>query len=124
MTLQECYLKMNGDYEDVCKRFTKEERISRFVLKFLEDSTFQMLCEAMESKDYQEVFRAIHTMKGVSQNLGFTKLYEACHAMTEAVRGGVPLEDENLFADVKRVYEKTIEVIREYDNAYIQINCK
>ena len=114
MTLQECYEKMGGNYEDVISRLTKEERITKYTIKFLEDTTFQSLCEAREAKDHEAVFREIHTLKGVSQNLGFTKLYEACHVMTEAVRGGVELQEESLFEAVSAVYFKTIEVIKEY----------
>ena len=114
MTLRECYEKMGGNYEDVISRLTKEERISKYTVKFLEDTTFRSLCEAKEANEDEAVFREIHTLKGVSQNLGFTKLYEACHVMTEAVRGGVELQDESLFKAVSMVYFETIEVIKEY----------
>ena len=114
MTLQECYEKMGGNYEDVISRLTKEERITKYTIKFLEDTTFRSLCEAREANDHEAVFREIHTLKGVSQNLGFAKLYEACHIMTEAVRGGVELQEEALFEAVSAVYFETIEVIKEY----------
>lgn len=114
MTLQECYEKMGGDYAEVLARLTKEERIAKYVVKFLEDTTYQTLCEMRETGDHDAVFRAIHTLKGVSQNLGFENLYEASHAMTEAVRGGVELQDETLFETVQKAYFKTIDVIRQY----------
>ncbi len=114
MTLRECYEKMGGNYEDVISRLTKEERIAKYTVKFLEDTTFQSLCEAREIKDHEAVFREIHTLKGVSQNLGFTRLYEVSHEMTEAVRGGVELQDESLYEAVRTVYFETIDVIRQY----------
>ena len=114
MTLQECYEKMGGNYEDVISRLTKEERITKYTIKFLEDTTFRSLCEAREVNDYEAVFREIHTLKGVSQNLGFARLQEVCHAMTEAVRGGVKLQDESLFEAVCSVYFETVDIIREY----------
>ena len=114
MTLQECYEKMGGDYTEVMKRLVKEERIAKYVVKFLEDPTYGILCHAMEEADYNAVFLAIHTLKGVSQNLGFGKLYEASHEMTEAVRGGVKLQDESLFRAVSEAYDTTISVIRDY----------
>lgn len=114
MTLRECYEKMGGDYADTMERLTKEERISRYVVRFLEDTTFQILCEAKEARDWEGVFRAIHTLKGVSQNLGFTKLYQASQKMTEAVRGGVELKDESLYEAVCKIYFETVEVIKDY----------
>ena len=114
MTLRECYEKMDSDYEDVINRLTKEERISKYIIKFLEDTTFQSLCEANEAEDHEEVFRTIHTLKGVSQNLGLKKLYEASHEMTEAVRGGKKLKNPLLLEAVRTAYTETIEVIKQY----------
>lgn len=114
MTLQECYEKMGGDYAEVLARLTSEERIAKYVVKFLEDPTYQMLCEARETGDHEAVFRIIHTLKGVSQNLGFGKLYEASYEMTEVVRGGIPLQDEELFQAVQKAYYETIAIITQY----------
>lgn len=117
MTLQECYQRMEGDYAGVLGRLAKEERIKKFVLRFLDDPTFRALCEAKGREDYEAVFREIHTLKGVSQNLGFAKLYQASFAMTEAVRGGIKLEDESLFDAVQLEYGRTLAAIEEYKNS-------
>ena len=114
MTLQECYEKIGGDYADVLARLAKEDRIEKYMVKFLEDPTYEMLCDARKAEDDNAVFLAIHTLKGVSQNLGFNRLYEVSHVMTEAVRGGVKLQDESMFEAVQGAYFKTIEVIKEY----------
>ena len=105
---------MGSDYAEVLVRLTKEERIEKYVVKFLEDTTYQELCKAKEAGDYKAVFLAIHTLKGVSQNLGFGKLYEASYELTEAVRGGVKLQDEALFDAVSVAYAKTVGVIKQY----------
>lgn len=112
--LQECYERMGGDYADVLARLVNAERIGKYVVKFLEDPTYGMLCEAKEAGDHEAVFLHIHTLKGVSQNLGFGNLYRASYEMTEAVRGGVPLEKESLFEAVSQAYFETIEVIKQY----------
>ena len=114
MTLRECYEKMGGDYADTMERLTKEERIAKYMVKFLEDKTFHILCKMKEEENWKEVFIAVHTLKGVSQNLGFTKLYEASHQMTEAVRGGMELKDNSLYEAVCEAYFETVKVIREY----------
>jgi len=114
MTLQECYEKMGGDYAEVLERLGSAERIGKYVVKFLEDPTYQMLCGVKAAGDDESVFLQIHTLKGVSQNLGFGKLYEASYEMTEAVRGGKPLLDEVLFDAVTEAYNETISVIKQY----------
>ena len=105
---------MGGDYAEVLARLTKEERIEKFMLRFLEDTSYEELCKALEAKNYMEVFRMVHTLKGVALNLGFTKLYEASDKMTEAVRGGVPLLDESLFLEVEQNYRRTMDAITSY----------
>ena len=108
---------MGGDYEEVLSRLVKEERIEKYMLKFLDDTSFTDLCKAREEAMHEEVFRMIHTLKGVSQNLGFTMLYRVSDEMTEAVRGGVELKDECLFERVKIAYTSTINAILEYKNS-------
>ena len=71
MTVKECYEQINGDYEGVFGRFRGDERIKKFALKFLADGSYDSLCRTLEAEDYSEAFRAAHTLKGVSQNLGF-----------------------------------------------------
>lgn len=114
MTLQECYEKIGGDYAEVLGRLVNEERIRKYVLKFLEEPTYQMLCEAKAAGDDEAVFLHIHTLKGVSQNLGFGNLYRASSDLTEAVRGGKQLENESLFDAVSHAYFETVEVIKQY----------
>lgn len=41
----------------------------------------------MAAGDAKEAFVAAHTLKGVSQNLGFDNLYEPAVVVTEALRG-------------------------------------
>lgn len=86
MTIRECYEAMGGDYEEVLARLEKEEWIQRFALKFLEDPNYGILCAAMEEGNLEEAFRAAHTLKGGSLNLGFKKLQESSHEITEALR--------------------------------------
>ena len=40
MTLKECYEAMGADYEAVMGRLRKEERILKYLTKFLEDPSF------------------------------------------------------------------------------------
>ena len=116
MMLRACYEKMGGDYAEVLERLGNAERIEKYVVKFLEDPTYGMLCEAKAAGDDEAVFLQIHTLKGVSQNLGFGNLYRASYELTEAVRGGVPLGDESLFDKVSEAYRETIAIIKEFTN--------
>lgn len=112
MTVKECYQEI-GDYEEILSRFLTEERIKKFVFKFLNDKSFDLLCESLENKDYQEAFRASHTLKGICQNLSFTKLYQSSHDLTELLRNNQIMEIDDLFQKVKSDYLLTIEMIKK-----------
>ena len=72
-----------------------------------------MLCKSLEAEDYEEAFRAAHTIKGVCQNLSFTRLYVSSNQLTESLRQGWNPEAEELVKQVKADYEQTVAAIHE-----------
>ena len=114
MTLQECYAALGGDYESVTGRLRSERLVQKFVLKFLEDGSYDLLCRSMEGKDYGEAFRAAHTLKGVCQNLSFTRLYQSSAPLCEALRDGFHPEAPVLKEQVDADYWQTADAIRAY----------
>ena len=114
MTLQECYAALEGDYAGVTSRLPSEKFVQKFVLKFVNDGSYDLLLRSMEAEDYAEAFRAAHTIKGVCQNLDFTKLYQSSSALSEALRNGFTPEAPALAERVKADYRQTVEAIRAY----------
>lgn len=117
MTLQECYAALEGDYAGVTGRLPTERMVQKFVLKFLNDGSYDLLTRSMESQDYAEAFRAAHTIKGVCQNLDFTKLYRSSSQLSEALRNGFSPEAPGLVEQVGRDYRQTVEAIRAYQES-------
>jgi len=113
MGLKKCYLSLGGDYEDVLGRLRSERLVQKFVLKFLNDGSYDLLCNSLEKKNYEEAFRAAHTIKGVCQNLSFTKLYTSSSQLTEALRTGWSQEADQLVQQVKIDYKQTVDAIHE-----------
>lgn len=89
MDIRACYDAMGADYEEVFGRFHSEKLIIKFAGKFLDDPELCKPVQHTAAKDYPEAFRAAHTLKGVSQNLGFTPLYQASHKITEPSGGSL-----------------------------------
>lgn len=117
MTLKECYIALGGSYDEVIGRLHSERLVQKFVLKFLQDGSYKLLCDSMETGDWDEAFRAAHTIKGMCQNLGFTMLGISADALTEALRGGVHADVEDLMAEVKEAYERTENAIKTYESS-------
>ncbi len=116
MTLQECYAAMGGDYADVSARLRSDRLVQKFVLKYLDDPSFDTLCSAMEEKNCEDAFRAAHTIKGVCQNLSFTKLFESSSRLSDALRHGWTPEAEPLFKLVKEDQLTVVSAISSFKN--------
>ena len=101
MTIRECYDIIGADFDGVKGRLLSEERVQKFTLRFLDDDTFATLEKAYAAQDWQTAFRAAHTLKGASANLGFTALSVSSSALTETLRSGSPT------AETPALYEKT-----------------
>ncbi|MCI8907745.1 MAG: Hpt domain-containing protein [Angelakisella sp.] len=108
MTLKECYEKMEANYDEVIGRLRSERLVQKFALKFLDDPSYQLLITSMEEKNYEEAFRAAHTIKGVCQNLGFTRLGDSSSALTESLRSGWTPEADRLLEQTKADYQNTV----------------
>ena len=107
MNLRDCYMNFDGNYEDALGRLGCEKTVEKFLYKFLEDKSFNLLEVSMRNENYDEALRATHTLKGICQNLSFTQLYESSSLMTGALRG--------------RTGEKAIEIMPQLTNDYCQI---
>ncbi len=103
------------DYESALERFMgKENLYQRFLIKFLDDKNFQSLEESLRDKDIEEAFKSAHTIKGLSGNLGFNKLSDTVVPLVEALRAGTLENTDDMFAELKKVYEDICGVICKY----------
>ena len=117
MTIQECYQKLGGEFAQVEKRLPSVGLVRKFIVKFLDDDSYSNLCLAMQNGQREEAFRAAHTLKGVSANLGFSRLLASAGALAELLRAEtetIPGRTADLLEEVKQDYELTVSVIRAY----------
>lgn len=85
----------------------------RFLEKFPDDPNFGLIEPALEKADYEEIFKAVHTMKGITGNLGMTELYGICSEMSEMTRDA-NVDSELLrikYNQLKSAYDVVVEVI-------------
>lgn len=117
MTIQECYLRLGGDYDEALRGIPSAALIDRFVRKFLDDKSYEQLCEAVAANDRESAFRAAHTLKGVCANLRFTMLKDSASALTELLRrdsDNIPAEVTPALDKVMADYAATVSAIRAY----------
>ena len=117
MTIQECYQQLGGDLAEVQTRLPSVSLVAKFIAKFLNDSSFSELCQALQEGRRTEAFRAAHTLKGVCANLGFERLGTSAGRLTELLRpenDGIPEGTFFILEEVKQDYGLTVNAIRAY----------
>ena len=113
MTVQECYEKMGANYQSALGRLGNDQIMQRFAVKFLDDKSYQALEKALAQEDVEQAFRAAHTLKGVCLNLGFDNLYVVSSALTERLREKRLDGTKEMFEDVTKQYQITVDAIRQ-----------
>lgn len=98
-------LEENGtDVDTVLKRFMGNEALyMKFLMKFLDDKSYQSLLENIENRDFEEAFKSAHTLKGVTANLGIEPVCAAATRITDMLRNKKPEEVDTAQLDSYRV---------------------
>lgn len=126
MTVQELY-DLIGNYEEVKSRLMSDRIVAKFIVKFLNDPSYEQLMQAWDQKNGEMIFKASHTLKGVCANLALSELYETANRIAEAYRPGQEQTQfrENmpdLMAALQSQYEKTVQAIQQFasENGTVQ----
>lgn len=100
------------DYENALRRFAgKESLYEKYLVQFKEDKHLELALEARERNNYDEMLKAIHTMKGVVGTLGMTALFQACSRVVTAIREKELEQVDELVESVKEEYAKVIAIL-------------
>ena len=114
MNLKDCYIKFGGDFDEVLDRLRREQTVEKFVYKFLNDKSFNLFESSMGNKDYDEALRAVHTLKGICQNLSFTRLFESSSLVTKALKENDWNKAVDMMPQLSKDYRETIDVIKDF----------
>lgn len=92
---------MGVDVSKALDRFMGSEALyDKFLLKFIQDSSYQKMIGFINAGDISQAFMQAHTMKGIAANLELGYLLEVLVPMTEQLRHGeldnIPEEQEDL----------------------------
>ncbi len=108
-----------GDFDGVMKRLIDENRVERFALKFLDESSMKQLRISLIEDDQESAFRAAHTIKGICQNLGFTHLGNSSGALTEYLRKGLNGNWQELLHQTEMDYREVIDALKQLEDSYL-----
>ena len=95
------------NYKSGLERFLGDVELYEMVLDaFLKDTTLEKAKNALEEKDYKQLFEFIHQLKGSSGSSDMIELYNASCKLVELLRNDV--------YDEERIYECFFEVESSY----------
>lgn len=114
MNLKELYACCGGDFDTVMDIWRSDERVARFLGRFLEDGSYANFHKFLDAGNLPEAFRAVHTLKGVCLNLCLTRLSESSATVTDALRGGADHTTPAMLARFDADYAQVTQSIRTY----------
>lgn len=118
MSLESLYEAVGGNLSDVRGRLQSDDRIEKFVKIFMADTTYDLLMDSHASGNVQDEFRAAHTLKGTSLDMGFMRIHEPAFKLADALRpnaDGDPTAPElvdDLEAQVTEAYNELQEAVK------------
>lgn len=75
------------DLSRAVERFLNNDAFyERCFTKYLADTSFKSLGEALKTNNVADIFNHAHTLKGVTANMGITPVYDEVCIIVEAVR--------------------------------------
>lgn len=88
MTLEEFYIQIGSNADAILERFGDQAFIKKFIIKFLDDPTFQMLKEDVENNNIDKANFDAHTLKGVCALLDFINLKQLIEQFVLCIKQG------------------------------------
>lgn len=105
------YQIAGGDYAGVIGRLRTNERIAKFVTMFADDASYTNLIDNMAAENWDEAFRAAHTLKGTARDMGFIDLSDRASEVTEALRASDAAQAKELLPAVEDAYKQVADAI-------------
>ena len=103
------------DYNGAVARFVGSEEIyEQFLYRFTEDKNLTQLEEFLSKGDINTAFKRAHTLKGLSGNYGFNKMYEATVPVVEILREGSAEGIEEPLEELKEINNLICGIINKY----------
>ncbi len=117
MTIEAFYAAVGGDYQATLRRLMVPEIVETFAVRYAQDTTVDRLHRALEAGDAERAFRTAHSLRGLAQNLGFERLYQAAAVLTEALRPRLLPVNPALVAAVDAAHRQVLKAITAYAKA-------
>lgn len=101
------------DIDGAFERFLNDEDLyDECLIMFVEDENIDALKEHITDEDQQASFVIVHTLKGVTGNLGLTPLYESLVILCESLRHNEYDPKSGYYEIVQSNLDKFLEIMK------------
>lgn len=105
------------DIDNTIERFLgNKDLYLKFLNKFLADTNYEMFINALKEKDYENAQRHVHTLKGVSANLGLIPIFDCASQINSKLRSNDLTDLEELSSQLGLNYNNICSIIKKYQN--------
>ena len=102
------------DKEVTMERFMQNEDLYfKCLKKFLDDDNYRKYKEAYAGRNVKDAFEALHSLKGVTGNLGLDNMYNIVRPMVEILRTGSLEIDAESRGKLDAYYEEAVNIINK-----------
>ena len=102
------------DKEVTMERFMQNEDLYyRCLKKFLTDDNYRKYKESYANRNVKDAFEALHSLKGVTGNLGLDNMYDTVRPMVEILRTGSLDIDSESRDKLDEYYEEAVNIINK-----------
>ena len=121
MTLQKLYEMIDGDYDKALGVMRIDKLIDKHIRKLPQNPIFADFAEAGKTLDGARLFESAHAIKGVSANLGLSKLSSLSSEVCEEFRPGsarklTDVELKQKIDEIGALFEKASAAIVMYES--------
>lgn len=110
--LEEAGIDVSGALE----RFMGNDALlERFLKKFLNDTNYEKLADAISTGNQEDALTAAHTLKGITGNLEMKELFTMLTEQVAALRADEWDKAVNLMPEISKSYEMVTGVIKELE---------
>lgn len=103
------------DVKELLARTMQNEKLTRMIVeKFLQDKTYDQLCQAAAQGDRKAAEFACHSLKGVCGNLSLKNLYALTQEQLRLFRTGEPEQAVAMMTDICADFENAVVHLRRW----------
>ena len=103
------------DVKDMMARFMNNERLAKMIVgRFVQDTTYNQLCNAIAAGDMKAAEFACHTLKGICGNLSLKELFELFQEQLRLFRSGEAPRAVAMMAQLGPEYDRALTHLKQW----------